>query len=178
MAGTNSWNLETKLATPWSCSAVTCGGGLCGDETDRAVETEEYLEDFAMHRGYPAKLRRLAGSLKYDWARKGVTIEISDASLSQRLLSCIEPSPCYGQSRRLSPCPELKHLDLPTTLKTYGHSNFSRRDRHGDRFEVSAGGRRRTPDGRLRTFPGRQGTAAAQLESAARAAREHSMAAC
>ena len=59
------------------------------------------------------KIARRAGSLKFEWARKGVTIDITDAIIAATAL--LYDLWLATDNRKDFPMPELNHLDLPTT---------------------------------------------------------------
>ncbi len=93
------------------CSSLTVAEIYAGMRPTERVETEEYLENFACIE-VTQQIARLAGSLKYDWARKGVTIDISDFIIAATAL--VYDLRLATGNRKDFPSPELKHLDLPT----------------------------------------------------------------
>jgi hypothetical protein len=94
-----------------ACSAISVAEVYAGMRPTERAETEEYLENFACIE-VTQQIARLAGSLKYGWARKGVTIDITDFIIAATAL--VYDLRLVTDNRKDFPNPELKHLDLPT----------------------------------------------------------------
>ncbi len=95
-----------------ACSAVSVAEVYAGMRPNEAAATEEYIENLVCIE-VTQEIARTAGSLKYAWERKGVTIDIPDAIIAATTLNFN----LYLATDNLRdfPMPELNHLNLPTT---------------------------------------------------------------
>ena len=64
-----------------ACSAITVAEVYAGMRPSETAATEEFLQGLECIEVTQGIARR-AGSLKYEWARKGVTIDIPDAVIA------------------------------------------------------------------------------------------------
>jgi len=77
-----------------------------------ATATEELFEGLECIEA-TQKIACSAGMLKYEWARKGVTLEITDAIIAATTLSF--DLYLATDNLRHFPMSELNHIDLPVT---------------------------------------------------------------
>jgi predicted nucleic acid-binding protein len=94
------------------CSAVNVAEVYAGMRPNEAAATEAFIESLECIE-VTQKIARTAGSLKYVWERKGVTIDITDSIIAATSLNydlCLATD-----NLKHFPMPDLKHLDLPPT---------------------------------------------------------------
>lgn len=105
-------DLRKQAGDSFACSAVSVAEVYAGMRPGEASATDEFLEGLECIE-VTQEIARQAGTLKYNWARKGVTIDIPDAIIAATTLSF---NLCLATDNlRHFPMPELNHLDLPTT---------------------------------------------------------------
>lgn len=104
--------LRKQAGDTLACSAVTVAEVYAGMRPGEAAATERFLEGLECIE-VTREIARRAGSLKYAWERKGVTIDIPDAIIAATSLNF---NLCLATDNlRDFPMPDLKLLDLPTT---------------------------------------------------------------
>jgi predicted nucleic acid-binding protein len=105
-------DMRNEAGDTLACSTVTVAEVYAGMRPDETAATEEYLENL-VYIEVTGEITRTAGSLKYAWARKGVTIDIPDAIIAATTLSF---NLCLATDNlRHFPMPGLNHLHLPVT---------------------------------------------------------------
>jgi predicted nucleic acid-binding protein len=102
--------LRRQAGDTLTCSAVNVAEVYAGMRPHEAAATEEFLEDLECIE-VTHDIARQAGSLKYAWERKGVTIKIPDAIIAATTLNF--NLWLATDNRRDFPMPDLKLLDLP-----------------------------------------------------------------
>lgn len=95
-----------------ACSAVSVAEVYAGMRPPEATATEDLFEGLECIE-VTQRIARSAGMLKYGWARKGVTIEITDSIIAATTLSF--DLYLATDNLRHFPMPELNHIDLPVT---------------------------------------------------------------
>jgi predicted nucleic acid-binding protein len=104
-------DLRKQNGDTLACSAVSAAEVYAGMRPSEAKATEDFfqgLECIEVTQG----IARQAGSLKYEWARKGVTIDIPDAIIAATAL--LYDLHLATDNLKDFPMAELRHLDLPT----------------------------------------------------------------
>lgn len=95
-----------------ACSAVNVAEVYAGMKPHEAAATEAFFESLECIE-VTQEIARTAGSLKYAWERRGVTIDIPDAIIAATTLNF---NLCLATDNlRHFPMSDLRHLDLPTT---------------------------------------------------------------
>jgi hypothetical protein len=103
--------LRKQAGDTIACSAVTVAEVYAGMRPGEAAATERFLEGLECIE-VTQNIARHAGSLKYAWERKGVTIDITDAIIAATSLNF--DLYLATDNLRHFPMPDLKLLDLPT----------------------------------------------------------------
>ena len=94
----------------FACCAVSVAEVYAGMRPSEAVATETYLQGLeCIEVSY--EIARQAGGLKYEWARKGVTLDIPDALIAAVALDL--NLPLATDNQKDFSMPELKFLPLP-----------------------------------------------------------------
>jgi predicted nucleic acid-binding protein len=104
-------DLRKRAGDTLACSAVNVAEVYAGMRPKEAAATKDFLEGLECIE-VTQEIARTAGSLKYVWERKGVTIDITDAIIAATSLN-FDLSLATDNLRHF-PMPDLKHLDLPT----------------------------------------------------------------
>ena len=106
----SSWSLSKQAGDTLACSAVNVAEVYAGMRPNEAAATEAFFESVECIE-VTQDIARQAGSLKYAWERKGVTINIPDAIIAATTLNF--DLWLATDNRRDFPMQELRLLDLP-----------------------------------------------------------------
>jgi predicted nucleic acid-binding protein len=103
-------DLRNQAGDTLACSAVSVAEVYAGMRPSEASATEEFLEGLECIE-VTQEIARQAGSLKYNWKRKGVTIDIPDAIIAATTLNL---NLCLATDNvKDFPMPELRFMKLP-----------------------------------------------------------------
>lgn len=92
------------------CSVMSVAEVYAGMKPGEATATEDFLQGLECLE-VSQKVARKAGRLKYDWARKGRTLDIPDAIIAAVALDL--DLPLATDNRRDFPMEELRFVALP-----------------------------------------------------------------
>jgi predicted nucleic acid-binding protein len=103
-------NLSKQAGDTHACSALNVAEVYAGMRPTEAAATEAFLQGLECIE-VTQEVARQAGSLKYAWERKGVTIDIPDAIVAATALNF--NLWLATDNRRDFPMPDLKLFHLP-----------------------------------------------------------------
>ncbi len=103
--------LRKQAGDTLACSTVSAAEVYAGMRPSEVTATEEFLETLECIE-VTQNIARRAGRLKYEWARKGVMIDIPDAIIAATAL--LYDLSLATDNLKHFPMPDLRHLDLPT----------------------------------------------------------------
>lgn len=93
-----------------ACCAVSVAEVYAGMRPSETTTTEEFLQGVeCIEVSY--EIARKTGGLKYEWARKGITLDIPDALIAAVALNL--SLPLATDNQRDFPMPELAFVSLP-----------------------------------------------------------------
>jgi len=97
-----------------ACCAVTVAEVYAGMRPHEAAVTQSFLTSLAWY-DIPAQVARLAGELRFQWARRGHTVSLTDTLIAATALH-------YGlvlitDNRKHFPMPELRLYPLPKPVR-------------------------------------------------------------